>query len=181
MGVLKIEEIPHYTYDDYKNWEGEWEIIGGVAYAMSPAPMIDHQAISAKIARYLDEAIADCKKCQALLPVDWKIAEDTVVQPDNSVICYKPTNPAYLTKAPKIIFEILSPSTAKKDTGIKFSLYEKEGVKYYIIVDPKERVAKVYENKEGHYIKLCDVTDERVTFVIEECAKEFTFNFANIW
>ena len=41
---------PHYTYDDYKLWEGRWELIGGTAYAMSPAPSIAHQAVSNKIA-----------------------------------------------------------------------------------------------------------------------------------
>jgi len=182
MGALKLEDLPHYTYDDYKNWEGnDWELIYGQAYCMSPAPMIEHQHISSKIARYLDEALENCKKCKALLPVDWKIAEDTVVQPDNSVICHEPQNEAYITKAPKIIFEILSKSTAKKDKGLKFNLYESEGVKYYIIVDTKEKIAKVYELKDGRYIKVCDASDELVEFEIKECNKKLEFDFAKIW
>ena len=180
MGV-KLEDLPYYTYDDYKKWEGNWELIYGQAYCMSPAPMIKHQNISNKIARYLDEAIGDCKKYQALLPVDWKISEDTVVQPDNSVICHEPQNEAYLTKAPKIIFEILSKSTAKKDKGLKFNLYEQEGVAYYIIVDPEDEVAKVYELKDGRYIKVCDASDEFVRFNIKECNNTITFDFAKIW
>ena len=50
MSVIKQEYLPNYTYDDYKNWEGNWEVIYGVPYAMSPAAMIKHQAISNKIA-----------------------------------------------------------------------------------------------------------------------------------
>ena len=42
MGALKLEDLAHYTYDDYKIWEDDWELIYGVAYAMSPAPMIKH-------------------------------------------------------------------------------------------------------------------------------------------
>ncbi len=132
MGAIRLDEIPHYTYDDYKLWDGEWEVIYGVAYAMSPSPMIEHQRISSKIARYLEELFQECEVCRSLLPVDWKISEDTVVQPDNLVICHKPTNKAYLTKAPKIIFEILSKSTASKDKNLKYKLYEEEGVNYYI-------------------------------------------------
>ncbi len=182
MGALKLEDLPYYTYDDYKNWEGnDWELIYGQAYCMSPAPMIKHQSISNKIGRYLDEALENCKHCQALLPVDWKIAEDTVVQPDNSVICHKPQNEAYITKAPKIIFEILSKSTAKKDKGLKYTLYEQEGVNYYIIVDPQEEVAKVYELKEGRYIKMCDASDEIVKFNIKECNTPLEFDFSKIW
>ena len=182
MGVLKLEDLPYYTYDDYKNWEGnDWELINGQAYCMSPAPMIKHQNISSKISWELQNLFINCDKCQVLMPVDWKISEDTIVQPDNSVICHEPQNEAYITKAPKIIFEILSKSTAKKDKGLKFNLYEREGVAYYIIVDPKEEIAKIYELKDGRYIKVCDASDEKVTFDIKECSSTMSFDFAKIW
>ena len=77
MSAIKKEYLPNYTYDDYKKWEGNWELIYGVPYAMAPAPMIKHQAISNKIARYLDEALQECETCQALLPIDWKIDDST--------------------------------------------------------------------------------------------------------
>ena len=182
MGALKLEDLPYYTYDDYKNWEGnDWEIIYGQAYCMSPAPMIKHQSLSNKIAWQLQNIFAKCKKCQALLPIDWKISNDTVVQPDNSVICHEPQNEAYITKAPVIIFEILSKSTAKKDKGLKYSLYEQEGVKYYIIVDPDDEIAKVYKLLDGRYIKVCDASDEKVEFKVKECEDSFEFDFSKIW
>jgi len=181
MGARKLEHLPHYTYEDYKNWEGQWEIIHGIPYAMSPMPMIRHQHVSSRIAWQLEELFKDCKHCKALLPVDWKIGPDTIVQPDNSVICHEPEHEAYITKAPKIIFEILSPSTAKKDMGIKFELYEQEGVSYYIIVDADDNIAKVYELKEGRYIKLCDASNEKVIFNVQECDKSVEFDFGKIW
>ncbi len=179
MSAIKKEYLPNYTYEDYKNWEGNWELIYGVPYAMSPAPMIKHQAISNRIARYLEESLQDCEACQALLPVDWKIDDSTVVQPDNLIICHTPTNEAYIKKAPKVIFEILSKSTAVVDKNLKYELYEKEGVSYYIIVDPNESIAKVYELKDGRYIKLCDAYEDSVDFDLNECT--FTFDFAKIW
>ncbi len=182
MGALQLEDLPHYTYEEYKNWESnDWEIIYGQAYCMSPAPMIKHQRISNNVGWQLKNLFDSCKICQVLMPVDWKIADDTVVQPDNSVICHEPTNEAYITKAPKIIFEILSKSTAKKDKELKYKLYQQEGVSYYIIVDPKEEIAKVYELKEGRYIKVCDASDERVDFKIKECEASFSFDFSKIW
>jgi len=30
---------PYYTYDDYCQWEGRWELIEGMSYAMSPLPV----------------------------------------------------------------------------------------------------------------------------------------------
>jgi len=38
--------LPNYTYEDYLNWEGSWEIIDGIAYAMSPMPSTAHQKIA---------------------------------------------------------------------------------------------------------------------------------------
>ena len=179
MGALELDFIPSYTYEEYKNWEGKWEIINGVAYAMSPAPMIKHQSISAKIARYLDEALEGCEFCQALLPIDWKIDENTVVQPDNLVICHIPQNEAYIQQAPEIIFEVLSKSTASKDTHLKYEIYEREGVNYYITVNPDGEVAKIYRLKEGRYIKVCDTHDASVKFELEKCSIDF--DFSKIW
>lgn len=182
MGALRVEEaFPKYSYDDYKEWEGRWELIDGYPYAMSPAPMIKHQNISVKIAWQLQEMFRDCKHCQALLPIDWKISDDTIVQPDNSLICFEPKNQAYITQAPTIIFEILSKSTAKKDTTVKFDLYEMEGVKYYIIVNPDDEVAKVYQNKDGRYVKMLDATGEVVEFVVDKCDTDKKFDFSKIW
>jgi Uma2 family endonuclease len=151
------------------------------ALSMSPAPMIKHQSISSNIAWHLKDLLQNCDKCRSLLPVDWKITQDTVVQPDNLVICHEPKNQAYLTQAPEIIFEILSKSTASKDENLKYKLYEQEGVKYYIIVNPDENVAKVYTLKDGRYIKVCDAVDEVVTFELKACEKTLEFDFSKIW
>ena len=42
MGALRVEDLPSYSYDEYILWEDNWELIYGVAYTMSPAPMIKH-------------------------------------------------------------------------------------------------------------------------------------------
>ncbi len=179
MGALKKEYFPSYTYDDYKLWEGNWELICGIPYAMSPAPMIKHQQISNKIAWQLQELLKDCKQCQALLPIDWKIDNTTVVQPDNLVICHTPQEESYIKKAPKIIFEILSKSTRSKDLNLKYDLYEQEGVNYYAIVDPVESLAKVYVLKDGRYIKAIDAHKDSLLFELDECS--FEFDFGKIW
>lgn len=179
MGVLKDEYYPHYTYEEYMLWEGDRELIAGIPYAMTPAPMIKHQKISNRIARYLDEALQECETCQALLLIDWKISEHTVVQPDNLVICHTPRNEAYITETPTVIFEVLSKSTADKDRNLKYHHYEQEGVGYYVIVDPDEELAKIYRLKDGHYIKVSDTHDSSIDFNLETFS--FSFNFSKIW
>lgn len=179
MSIIDINELPSYVYNDYKHWEGNWELIYGIPHAMSPAPLIKHQMISSNIAWQLKTLLEKCSDCQALLPVDWKINEQTVVQPDNLVICSEPENDAYLTKAPVLIFEILSKSTASKDRTTKYHLYENEGVLYYVIVDPIDSIAKVYVLKKGKYIKVQDVSNEPVDFDLGKC--QFYFDFSKLW
>ena len=179
MGALKLEHLPSYTYDDYKIWEGKWELIHGIAYNMSPAPVKKHQFISSNIAWELKNALLECPRCKALLPVDWRISDDTVVQPDNLVVCDEDMEGAYIVKAPVIIFEVLSKSTAAKDCNLKFELYEQEGVKFYVIVDPNENNAKLYKLKDGRYIKEGDFGAKTYRFAFDECV--FEFDFGKIW
>ncbi|MCP5053770.1 MAG: Uma2 family endonuclease, partial [bacterium] len=135
--ALKTEDLPHYTYDDYVQWEGKWEIIHGIPYAMTPSPRKKHQWINTEIIWQLRTQLNDCKECNVLMPVDWPITENTVVQPDILVVCGESMEGAKLENTPVVIFEILSPSTAKKDRGLKYELYQNAGVKYYCIVDPE--------------------------------------------
>jgi hypothetical protein len=41
--------IPNYTYSDYCKWEGNWEVIEGIAYAMSPMANPRHQYLATEI------------------------------------------------------------------------------------------------------------------------------------
>ncbi len=44
-----VKILPHYTYDDWVKWEGQWELIDGFPYAMSPMPVPEHQRIAANV------------------------------------------------------------------------------------------------------------------------------------
>ena len=83
-----VNILPHYTYDDYCLWEGRWEIIDGIPYAMSPAPSMRHQWITGNIIGELRNAlmVSGCNSgCKVLNFVDIKITEDTVVHPDAKI------------------------------------------------------------------------------------------------
>ncbi len=177
MGAVKLEYLPNYTYADYLQFEGEWELIDGVAYAMAPAPIITHQIVSKHILKQLDSLFENCSECLVVHEADWQIADDTVVRPDVLMIC-KPVD-EHIIKTPEIIFEVVSPSTAKRDERQKFELYEQEGVLYYALVYPKMRVAKVYRLHEGRFIKAGDFEEETYSFKVKGCQKGF--DFSKIW
>ncbi len=174
MGALRLEDLPHYTYDDYKNWEGRWELIDGIPYAMAPSPTELHQDISGNIHIELKQKLKDCTACKTSLAVDWIISEETTVCPDNAVVCGV-VKSNFIKKTPEIIFEVLSPSTKNKDRNRKYNLYQEQGVKYYILVDPKGSFAEVYMLKNGYYKLEGEFTDEVYRFELSECSFEFEF------
>ena len=127
---------PHYTYEDYCQWEGNWELIDGMPYAMAPLPIPKHQRVSLLLSIRLESALEKCEKCTVYPPLDWKISEDTVVQPDILVVCEK-IEKKFLDFPPVLVVEVLSPATASKDRGEKMELYQQQMVKYYVIADPQ--------------------------------------------
>ncbi len=170
--------LERYTAADYRQWEGDWELIDGVPYAMAPSPLVSHQTIGVEILAQIHEALEDCPRCQALYEIDVQFAEDTVVRPDIVVICHKPEGD-WITRAPELIFEIVSPKTARRDEVLKFELYREEGVAHYVIVYPDLRKAKVWRLVDGEYRKVGDFHDERHRFELSKCAIEI--EFARLW
>lgn len=167
MSAVKL--LPHYTYEDYCNWEGRWELIDGIPFAMSPAPSMKHQWIAVNIASELRAAIkkSKCDHCKVYDFIDIKIEEDTIVQPDCSIVC-KPTKKNFLDFPADLVVEILSPSTALKDRHTKFSLYEKFGIKYYIIVDEDKNEVEIYCLIHSKYILQKSKQDVPFTFSLTD-------------
>jgi len=160
---MALAYIEHYTYEDYKQWEGDWELIYGVPYAMAPAPVKRHQMISGSIFTQFHTQLENCRKCEVLIEEDYKISNDTILKPDVAVVC-NDLNPKYISKAPEIVVEVISPSTATRDEKLKFSIYEFEKVQYYILVYPDELKAKIFKHTGEKYIKVGDFLEEIYEF-----------------
>jgi len=148
---LSNKILPHYTYEDYVHWEGRWELIEGSPIAMSPLPVPQHQQSSADLIYAFKDALEkSCKDCKVYSPLDYKVSDDTTIQPDVVIVCGKINKP-YLDFAPALTVEILSPSTMLRDRNTKYQIYEQQGVKYYLIVDADKKSIEIYELIEGKY------------------------------
>jgi Uma2 family endonuclease len=92
-----IKILPHYTYEEYCHWEGRWELIDGIPYAMSPAPIPEHQLVGGNLITEFNIAIRKhkCKNCKVYEFIDVKIEDDTILQPDLSIVC-KPIEKNFL-------------------------------------------------------------------------------------
>ena len=152
--VKKLND--RYTYHDYLNWpeDERWEIIEGVAYNMSPAPKVKHQKISGNIFFELKSQIRKNKlRCDIYeAPTDVVLDEYNVVQPDIFIVCDKnKITEDNIKGSPDLIIEIVSKATAYKDTKIKKDLYERFGVKEYILIYPELEIAERFLLKRGKY------------------------------
>ena len=178
--LLKSETLAdtRWTYADYKGWElkpGErFEVIDGVAYAMS-APNDFHQAIHADLMRQLTTSLQGkpCKVRSA--PYDVRLfyeedeTDDTVVQPDLSVICDREKlGKEGCRGAPDFVVEILSPSNTAEEMQRKFNLYRDAGVREYWVVDGEHKtviahrfeseviVSRIYKGKDRAAVSVLE-------------------------
>jgi Uma2 family endonuclease len=167
--------VETYTYEDYKRWEGDWELIEGVPLAMAPSPVGIHQIISGKFFKELEEIIEECEDCFVMIEEDYIVDEDTVLKPDVAVVCNEDIY-SFIKKTPKLIVEVVSPSTIKRDEKVKFEIYEKEGVEWLFLVYPNILKVKVYKLIDGKYKKVGDFTEGKMRLKIDECEGEINFD-----
>ncbi|MGG5253357.1 Uma2 family endonuclease [Neobacillus sp. SM06] len=173
---MKPEESKIYSYHEYIQWEGRWELINGVPFNMSPSPNLNHQFAVGEL-YYAFRSFFGNKDCfVAIAPFDVRFSENSdyentkdILQPDISVIC----NKNQLVKngclgAPTLVVEVLSPSTAQKDRNEKFKKYQQFEVKEYWIVDPNYKIIEVYGFEEGYFRK-------KEAFGETQTAKSFVF------
>ena len=167
----------HYTYADYYGWnDGErWELVDGVPYQMSPAPLRVHQEISIKLSWQL-QSFLNGKPCKLFAaPFDVRLNadtyDDTVVQPDLLVVCDRSKlDDRGCVGAPDMVVEILSRSTERHDRLIKFNIYQNAGVREYWIIDPDTRTVQVNILENGKYVvTMYGDADAAPVFVLDGC------------
>jgi Uma2 family endonuclease len=145
-----------HTWDDYRQWADDerWELIGGEAFDMSPAPGTSHQAIVLGLSAQLHEQFRN-KKCQVFpAPTDVKLSDEDIVQPDVLVVCEpEKIRPTHIEGAPTLVVEVLSPSTEVHDRLRKMALYARAGVKEVWLVSPVARIVEVFVFKGAVYVR----------------------------
>jgi Uma2 family endonuclease len=142
-----IRKDRFYTYEDYLLWvNGErWEIIDGRTYNMTPVPKVKHQRVVGQFYTNLSAKIKN-KGCSIFIaPTDVVFDQYNVVQPDVFIVCDKnKITEKNIQGCPDLIIEVLSPWTELKDRREKKKIYEKFGVKEYIIVHPDQEYVEQF-------------------------------------
>ena len=139
------------------------EIIDGMHY-VTPSPVLRHQQLLGRmhlaIGSFL-ESHPDLGQV-FLSPLDTVFSPWDVVEPD--LVFVAADQLGILTEpniqgAPALVVEILSPSTRKRDLGIKRQLFDREGVREYWLVDPKPQSLTVYRRSpDGSFPRVAQLS-----------------------
>lgn len=117
------------------------ELIDG-EIVVTPAPSDWHETVLVRLLIALRDHLAgeaaDRLRGSRTEVVAWEEGEENILQPDAVVLPEgtKPTGRDWKAPTPVWVVEILSPSTAKRDRGVKIRLYAAAGVREAWLVDP---------------------------------------------
>jgi Uma2 family endonuclease len=112
-------------------------------------------------------------------PVDYKIKEDTVFQPDMLVVC-KPIEKKFLDFPPSLVVEVVSPSSVFIDRHTKFHAYQEQGIPYYLIISPDSEETEIYKLEDNMYHLKQKAVAFTYTFLFEDNC-EAIIDFGEIW
>lgn len=165
--ALSQQSTPH-TENDYYNLPEDVraELINGELIYNQAAPSRLHQTIlmelSGTIREYIRSKNGTCRVYPAPFAVKLNKNNQTIVEPDISVICdQNKLTDRGCTGAPDWIIEIVSPSNASHDYIRKLNLYADAGVREYWIVDPaRESIFVYYLEQEQFELKTYTFHDE---------------------
>ena len=179
MSLAKLKTRKTYTPEEYLEFEREAEVrheyLDGEIYEMA-GESLSHSRVCVNLAREVGNKLKG-KTCEALSP-NMKVKTSTASlfsYPDLTIVCGEPlfhdTKKDVLVN-PKVIFEVLSPSTADYDRTKKFMRYRlgNETLTDYILVSQDfcfvEHFTK-QANGEWIYRSLSELTENLLIETID--------------
>ena len=165
------QSTPRMTVAEFLVWaeaqpDGRYELVDGVVVAMAPE-RIRHNRAKGAVYDALRAGIAHAQiPCEVFMDGLGVSVDDGYFRiPDATVQCGVDADPDSLFVKPIIVVEIISPSSQKSDTGIKFVEYlSRPGVRHYLIIDPELRFAIHHARDEMGDIHTRIVRSGPITF-----------------
>jgi len=129
------------------------ELVDGEV-VVSPSPVPDHSTVVVQLTIMLGTFINEKRLGELHSDVDTIFGKHDVRRPD--LLFYKESRTHLIGEKamegpPDLAVEVLSPGSAKTDRQDKFKQYASGKVKYYWIVDPRQRTIEAYRLTAGKY------------------------------
>jgi Uma2 family endonuclease len=138
------------------------ELIDGVHY-VTPCPNLSHQELLGRLHLAIGNFLGSRRHLGrvVLSPFDVVMSDHDVVEPD--LLFIAGDQQAIITQAnvqgpPALVVEILSPSTRRRDLGIKRRLFDAKGVREYWLVDPSGSVSVCRRAADGGFPMVATLT-----------------------
>lgn len=155
-----------FTQRQFRRWVdgrprgdcNHYELLRG-QIVMSPPAGWTHARLEVRLARRLEEhVVGEGLGLVFGSSLGFDLPSGDTVQPDASFLTterFRQHPPLranqFLRAAPNLAVEILSPATEGHDRGEKKSIYERNGVDEYWIVDPRARAVTVFSHSDSGY------------------------------
>ena len=158
------------TYEDYLQLPDDrnrYEILEG-QLLVTPPPSTEHQNVVTSLAALLFNDVRRHRSGKVLVaPCAVQLSDITVVEPDILFVSRPRMNIILESRVdgpPDLVVEVLSPSTAKRDTDWKRQTYAYYGVPNYWVIDPdrRELVAYVLESADYREAQIARQNEELV-------------------
>jgi len=159
-----------YTYQDYLELPEEpgyrFEILDG-ELVREPAPSVPHQRASRRLLRILEDHFQQTDPTGEVFgaPLDVTLYSTTVVQPDLFYVAGEQqviVEHARVNGPPRLIVEVLSPTTTRKDRLKKMQIYQRANVVHYWLVNPEDRTLECFMLRDGLYTLVASGMDEDI-------------------
>jgi Uma2 family endonuclease len=143
------------TLDEFLAWEEKqqlrWEFDGSVPMAMTGGTAA-HSAIQLNLYLAVGGRLRG-QRCR-MYTADLKIqVADSIRYPDGFVVCSPVSGPTLVVTHPVVVFEILSPSTAGVDFGVKNEEYrDTPSIQRYVMLAQDEQRATVFERIDDDWV-----------------------------
>ena len=173
-----------FTYEDYLKTPDDkrYELIEG-ELLMTPSPNARHQEILMNLSARIYQHVMEKNLGKVFVaPFDVHL-DDNVFEPDILFISKDRLSiigEKNVQGAPDFIVEILSESTAYRDTIHKKNLYARFGVKECWLVAPEDRLVEVYTLKDKGGYQLLKTYSEKDT-IESQVVKGFKIDLSNIF
>ena len=147
------------TAAEFLSWPDDGrhqELIGGVHY-VTPSPKLAHQELVGRLFLAIANFLSTRRHLGRVFVarLDVVMSEYDVVEPDLLFVAGDQQSiltEANVQGAPALVVEVLSPSTRRRDEGIKRQLFDQKGVREYWLVDPKNcRVSICRRSPDGSF------------------------------
>lgn len=144
-----------WTVEEFLGWvewqDERYDLVDGQPYMMV-RPLLGHQRIVRNLDRRLSERL-DGHRCEPIPEYGVRTKIDSVRYPDVLIDCDPGENDERIANEPRVVFEVLSPTTRYVDVRAKVPEYQKVASIAHIVLIDVNGTLTVHDRAEPEWVE----------------------------